>query len=130
LNGLGEMVFIKYLNNMTPTDQIDEVVKLINRYQPIKVTVESNSIGSIYFDMLQQKVQIRISKFNTTNVTKNKIIEKLSVALENQDITILRDDELLTELRMYAAERTRSGKVTYNAPSGYKDDAVMSLAIC
>lgn len=130
LNGLGEMVFITYLNDMTPTDQIERIVKLINRYQPIKVTVESNSIGSIYFDMLQEKVQIRISKFNTTNVTKNKIVEKLSVALENQDITILRDDELLTELRMYAAERTRSGKTTYNAPSGYKDDAVVSLAIC
>ena len=130
LNGSGEMIFIKYLNNMTPTDQIDEIVKLINKYKPIKVTVESNSIGSIYFDMLQNKVQIRISKFTTTNATKNKIIDKLSVALENQEIKILRDDELLTELRMYAVEKTRTGKITYNAPSGYRDDAVISLAIC
>lgn len=124
------MVFIKYFNDKTPSDQIDCIVGLIEKYQPIKVTVESNSIGNIYFDMLQKRVKQRIIKFTTTNDSKNKIIDKLGVALENQEIGILRDEELLTELRMYAAERTRTGKITYNAPSGFRDDCVMSLAIC
>lgn len=124
------MVFIEYFNDKTPTEQIDRIVRLIEQYQPIKITVESNSIGNIYFDMLQKRVKRRILKFTTTNDSKNKIIDKLGIALENQEIGILRDEELLTELRMYAAERTKTGKITYNAPSGYKDDAVMSLAIC
>lgn len=130
LNGDGKMVFIEYFNDKTPTEQIDRIVRLIEQYQPIKITVESNSIGNIYFDMLQKRVKRRILKFTTTNDSKNKIIDKLGVALENKEIGILRDEELLTELRMYAAERTKTGKITYNAPSGYKDDAVMSLAIC
>jgi hypothetical protein len=124
------MVFIEYFNDKTPTEQIDRIVRLIEQYQPIKITVESNSIGNIYFDMLQKRVKRRILKFTTTNDSKNKIIDKLGIALENKEIGILRDEELLTELRMYAAERTKTGKITYNAPSGYKDDAVMSLAIC
>lgn len=124
------MVFIEYFNDKTPTEQIDRIVRLIEQYQPIKITVESNSIGNIYFDMLQKRVKCRILKFTTTNDSKNKIIDKLGIALENKEIGILRDEELLTELRMYAAEKTKTGKITYNAPSGYKDDAVMSLAIC
>lgn len=130
LNGDGQMVFIEYFNDKTPTEQIDHITRLINQYEPIKITVESNSIGNIYLDMLQKRVKQRITKFTTTNDTKNKIIDKLGVALENKAIGILRDEELLTELRMYSAERTRTGKITYNAPSGYKDDCVMATAIC
>ena len=130
LNSDGKMVFIEYFNDKTPTEQIDRIVRLIEQYQPIKITVESNSIGNIYLDMLQQKVKQRIIKFTTTNDSKNRIIDKLGVALEYKEIGILRDEELLTELRMYAAERTRTGKITYNAPSGYKDDTIISLAIC
>lgn len=124
------MVFIEYFNDKTPTEQIDRIVRLIEQYQPIKITVESNSIGNIYFDMLQKRVKRRIIKFTTTNDSKNKIIDKLGVALENKEIGILRDEELLTELRMYAAERTKTGKLTYNAPSGYRDDCVIATAIC
>lgn len=124
------MVFIEYFNDKTPTEQIDRIVRLIEQYQPIKITVESNSIGNIYFDMLQKRVKRRIIKFTTTNDSKNKIIDKLGVALENKEIGILRDEELLTELRMYAAERTKTGKITYNAPSGYRDDCVIATAIC
>lgn len=112
------MVFIRYFNDKTPTEQVEYIVELIEKYNPIKITVESNSIGNIYLDMLQGKVKQRITKFTTTNDSKNKIIDKLGVALENKEIGILRDEELLTELRMYAAERTRTGKITYNAPSG------------
>ena len=124
------MVFIEYFNDKTPTEQIDRIVRLIEQYQPIKITVESNSIGNIYFDMLQKRVKQRITKFTTTNDSKNKIIDKLGVALENKEIGILRDEELLTELRMYSAERTKTGKITYNAPSGYRDDCVIATAIC
>lgn len=126
----GHMVFIKYFNDVTPTEQINRIVTLIEKYNPIKITVESNSIGNVYFDMLQKKVKQRIMKFNTSNISKNQIIDKLGVALENGDIQLVRDQELLTELRMYAAETTRTGKITYNAPSGYKDDTVMATAIC
>ena len=76
------MVFIEYFNDKTPTEQIDRIVRLIEQYQPIKITVESNSIGNIYFDMLQKRVKRRILKFTTTNDSKNKIIDKLGVALE------------------------------------------------
>lgn len=81
--------------------------------------------------MLQNEVKdIKINLFNTTNNSKNKIIDKLQVALENEYIKLQRDEELLTELRAYKQEITKSGKITYNAPSGYRDDCVIATAIC
>lgn len=123
------MVFIWMTNELTPTEQVDEIAKLINHWNPIKVTVESNSIGSVFFDMLQSKVKQRIVKFNTSNKTKNQIIERLIAAFESEDIGITSNEELLLELRMYRSEVTKGGAITYNAPSGYNDDAVMSTAI-
>lgn len=130
LNNDKDLVFIKYFNNKTPSQQIDEIVDIINTYKPIKITVESNSIGNIYFDLLQKRVSKRIDKFYTDNKNKNNIIARLQSAIEHNEIGLLRDDELLLELRAYRAELTKSGLITYNAPSGFKDDLVMSLAIC
>lgn len=129
INSNGNMIFIKYFNDKTPIEQIDYIAKLINDYKPIKVTVETNSIGNIYLNLLQNKTKIKINKFTTSNKTKNQIIEKLQVALENKDITLIRDEELLLELRVYQEESIKTGK-TYNAPQGYKDDCVMATAIC
>ena len=80
--------------------------------------------------MLQKECGRRIQLFTTTNESKNKIVDKLQVALENETIKLQRNDELLTQLRAYKQELTRSGKITYNAPSGYNDDAIISTAIC
>lgn len=132
LNYKKEMVFIKYFNDKTPSEQVNIIIDLIKRYKPIKVTVESNSIGKVYYDMLQKGVKnfMKVNLFTTTNDSKNRIIDQLSVAIENRYIGLIRDEELLTELRAYKQEITKSGKITYNAPSGYKDDCVVSTAIC
>lgn len=130
LNERSEMVFIRHINEKSPTEQIDYIARLIEEYNPIKITVEANSIGEVYYDMLQKKSKVRITKFSTSNKTKNRIIDKLGVALENEKIKLLRDEELLTELRAYQQETTRTGLITYNAPSGYNDDCIIATAIC
>lgn len=140
----GNMKFIKYFNDKTPNDQIDTIVDLIKEYRPIKVTVESNSIGEIYYKLLMDKVGKvkyetskmlaptgpRVIRFSTSNKSKNRIIDKLNNALEEKKITILRDNELLTELRAYQQQVTKSGQITYNAMNGFNDDLIIATAIC
>lgn len=130
MNDHSELVYVKYFNDKSPTEQIKVISEIIKKFKPIKITVEINSIGSVYFDMLQSEVNMPIKKFNTNNDSKNRIIDKLQAAVENERIHLLRDEELLLELRAYRLEVTKSGKITYNAPSGFKDDLVVSLAIC
>lgn len=133
LNESGQMVFIKYFNDKTPTEQVDLLTNILTEYQGfIKIVqVEQNSIGSVFYDMLVRKnPKIRIIRFLTTNKSKADIVNKLQAALENEKIGLLKDDKLLNELRLYEASyNPKTGNVSYNAPSGFNDDTVISLML-
>lgn len=118
------------LNNMSPVEQIDTIVKTLNSIPTLKkVVVEQNSIGNVYFDMLKHKYSRHsiITKFNTTNESKRRITEQLATAFQNENIHIPNDRELINQLQHYAVEKTAKG-YTYNG-QGAHDDYVMSLAM-
>lgn len=118
------------LNNMSPVEQIDTIVNKLNTMPTLKkVVVEQNSIGNVYLDMLKHKFSRHsiITKFNTTNESKRRIIEQLSTAFQNENIHIPNDRELINQLQHYAVEKTKTG-YTYNG-QGAHDDYVMSLAM-
>ncbi len=118
------------LNNMSPVEQIDTIVKTLNSIPTLKkVVVEQNSIGNVYFDMLKHKYSRHsiLTKFNTTNESKRRIIEQLATAFQNENIHIQNDRELINQLQHYAVEKTAKG-YTYNG-QGAHDDYVMSLAM-
>lgn len=133
LNENGQMVFIKYFNDKTPTEQVDLLTNIFTAYQGfIKIVqVEQNSIGSVFYDILvKRNPKLRIVKFLTTNKSKAAIVNKLQAALENEKIGILKDDKLLNELRLYEASyNPKTGNVSYNAPSGFNDDTCISLML-
>lgn len=118
------------LNNMSPVEQISTIVNKLNTLPTLKkVVVEQNSIGNVYFDMLKHKFSRHsiITKFNTTNESKRRIIEQLATAFQNENIHIPNDRELINQLQHYAVEKTAKG-YTYNG-QGAHDDYVMSLAM-
>ena len=118
------------LNNMSPVEQISTIVNKLNTMPTLKkVVVEQNSIGSVYLDMLKHKYSRHsiITKFNTTNESKRRIIEQLATAFQNENIHIPNDRELINQLQHYAVEKTAKG-YTYNG-QGAHDDYVMSLAM-
>ena len=118
------------INNMSPVEQIDTIVNKLNTIPSLKkVVVEQNSIGNVYFDMLKHKYSRHsiITKFNTTNESKRRIIEQLATAFQNENIHIPNDRELINQLQHYAVEKTKTG-YTYNG-AGAHDDYVMSLAM-
>ena len=118
------------LNNMSPVEQISTIVNKLNTMPSLKkVVVEQNSIGNVYLDMLKHKY-IRhsiVTKFNTTNESKRRIIEQLATAFQNESVHIPNDRELINQLQHYAVEKTKTG-YTYNG-QGAHDDYVMSLAM-
>lgn len=118
------------LNNMSPVEQISTIVNKLNTIPSLKkVVVEQNSIGNVYLDMLKHKYSRHsiITKFNTTNESKRRIIEQLATAFQNENIHIPNDRELINQLQHYAVEKNKTG-YTYNG-QGAHDDYVISLAM-
>ena len=56
-----EQVFIKRINNITPTQQVEWIADIISGYNVVKILAEKNSIGAVFIDMLQKKIKVRIT---------------------------------------------------------------------
>lgn len=121
------------------------VKKLVKRgFKDIKIVVEKNSIGQIFFDVLFEKmnayeeeynnnvdwkeeINIRCSHFTTTNTLKDTMIKKLIILFENDKIVLPNDKKLLLQLSTYECQISSRGNPIYNAPVGMHDDYTMSL---
>lgn len=128
----GQLYDIKYFNDKDPKQTIAEILRLVAQYKPKKVTVETNSIGNIYFGLLRDELKMRnvpLVGFYTDNTSKDKIISKLQVAFQNNKIKIYTDYELMDELQYYELTYSKTGKRVFNAKAGHHDDVLMSLAI-
>lgn len=128
----GQLYDIVYFNDKDPKQTLAEIMRLVTKYQPQKVTVETNSIGNVYFGLLRDELKLRkipLIGFYTDNNGKDRIISKLQVAFQNNKITIYTDPELMDELQYYELTYSKTGKRVFNAKAGHHDDMVMSLAI-
>ena len=110
------------------------IAMLINQENNLKsVLVELNSIGQVYYDSLLNLVDVNkrvlVEGFQTSNDSKREIIENIIQAFNKDEIGIIDDENLKRQLEHYQIEKTKTG-YTYNAPRGFHDDYVMSLAIC
>lgn len=128
----GTLYDIIYFNDKEPNQTLAEIERLIAQWNPRKVTVETNSIGNVYFGLLRDKLKVRnipLIGFWTDNDSKDRIISKLQVAFQNAKITIFDQFELMDELEFYEMTYSKSGKRIFNGATGHHDDLIMSLAI-
>ena len=87
-----------------------------------------NSIGTPNVEALQAD-GLSVQGFTTTNDSKSNIIQALSLAFEQNAITIPDNPTLIHELNRFEAKRLQSGRWQYSAPQGQHDDCVISLAL-
>ena len=136
VNDNGEQCGLYRTNNLSPMQQIEwasKIIKDLNQKATIaKLTCEANSIGAVYIDALKQKIggKIKITEFVTTNKSKQDLVTTLQLALENKDITLMRDEEQLNQLRSYEAQiNPRTKNISYNGKAGVHDDIVIALML-
>ena len=136
-NQYGKQVYLDYFNKLTPTQQIDRIEKFIVQYknQIAVVQTELNSLGTPLTDFLKNRSQLKtiINKFvgfNTTNQSKNAIVQNLQIAFEQKEIEILEDEKQSRELATYTAEyNAKTRNVSYNAPNGLHDDICIAMML-
>lgn len=134
-NQKGEQVLLKYFNDLSPLQQIDKVVEILNPLlkQIVVIQTELNSIGTPYSDLLKQRSQIYNNKvigFNTSNTSKNAIVVNMQTALEKGEATLLPDEKQKREFGYFTATyNPKTRNVSYAAPNGLHDDTVMATLI-
>jgi len=123
-----ELVAIDRYNKIDYMVQVERLMGLYNRFKPIVIMAEKNSIGVPIIEQLWRK-ELPVQPFETSNATKARVIEDLMLAFEQSTIQILDDEILIAELQAYQVKKTPLGLPMYGAPPGMHDDCVMSLAL-
>lgn len=119
------------LDRMTDVDyglQRERLLALHRRFGVQSWVGEYNAMGGPQVEALQN-AGVPVSPFTTTNATKAKLIDALSLAFEQRSLRILREPVLVSELKSFESERLPSGMMRYSAPDGLHDDTVMALAL-
>lgn len=101
---------------------------LCERWSPVVIFAEENSIGSVNIEALQRE-GLPVRPFKMTAASKAPLIEALALAIEQGQIALPPDETLLNELAAFTFERRAGGALRYSAPSGLHDDTVISLAL-
>ena len=122
------LVYIDRFNQIDYAVQVGRLKAVYERYRPIAIVAERNSMGDPLAEQLQRD-NLPVQPFTTTNASKSQIIDGLALAFERGEIGILPDPVLIGELQAYQMERLPSGMLRYSAPDGMHDDTVMSLAL-
>lgn len=133
-NSLKQQIYIERFNNLDETQTIKRVIEVIKQYRPITIQYETNGIGVVYGGLLSKAVisagiQSGLKPFNTSNNSKTNLVNKLVVAIQNNDVQLLNNEELINELTTYESQLTQSGKLTYNAAKGSHDDMVIATML-
>lgn len=121
-------VFKDRFNQIDYQVQLQRLQALYERFKPYKIIAEKNSMGEPLIEQLYRS-GMPVEAFLTTNDSKAAIIDSLALAFEKGAIEILPDPVAIAELQAYEVERLPSGRFRYNAPEGFHDDCVMSMAL-
>lgn len=132
LNKECEQVGYYSFNNLNTTQTIDRITEILKEVVDTELVLcESNSIGTPMTELLMTKNKhLNIQTSTTTNQSKAEMVSMLQVAFENETISILNEPQQLNEIGSYECTfNPKTKNVTYNAPQGLHDDAVISLML-
>lgn len=123
-----EMVALDRFSQISYTFQRNRLKALAERFHPVSIVAEANSMGGPNVEKLQEE-GLPVFAFTTTNASKGTIIEALTLALETSNIRLLPDEILKNELLAYEGKKLPSGLMTYSAPEGEHDDTVIATCL-
>lgn len=128
---LGHLVQLDRFQQIDYTLQLGRLQAICERFLPVALVPERNSIGDVLIELIAQQVWSppAILPFTTTNASKALAVEEFALALEQHAVRILDDPVLIGELQAFEAKRLPSGMLRYSAPDGAHDDCVLAAII-
>lgn len=133
-NSLKQQIYIERFNDLDETQTIKRIIDLLKQWRPLSVQYETNGIGLVYGGLLSKAVmnegiEVGLRPFTTSNSSKNKLVNSLVVAIQNNEVQLLNNESLISELTTYEAVVSPTGKLIYNGTKGTHDDLVIATML-
>jgi hypothetical protein len=127
----GRVCFIERINGTSYSEITEQFTEHLRRYKITGGYAETNGPGLPVFEMLS-KTERNLRGFTTTNDNKNQGIRTLIYDIQEGRLLMPSKQlfpHLYNELNAYSYKIGTNGTISFNAPSGYFDDCVMSLML-
>ena len=122
------VIYMDRFNQIDWTFQKRRIAEVSKKFNRAKIILDSTGVGdSIYDDLLAMGITVEGYKFTSTS--KKDLIQNLSVAIDNVDLTFHPWEILMSELEVFGFEMSAAGNLRYSAPEGLHDDAVIALGL-
>jgi hypothetical protein len=127
MNSEGRQVWLERFNQIGWAIQRGRLTALYEQFKPYVILAEENSVGSVNIEALQNE-GLPVRGFMTTGKSKAPLIDELALAMEREEVQLLDNAILESELMAYEMSRTNHGWA-YSAPRGGHDDTVIATAL-
>lgn len=134
--GTNQVVYHDRFNKIPYPLQLERITNVAQKYNTT-VIIDSLNVGAAIGDELRAR-GVSVFDFKTTgNVSKDfdkrgskdQMVNKLALFLEQRIIKLPPLEVLIDELESYGYQISDAGNIKYGAPEGFNDDCVMSLAL-
>jgi phage FluMu gp28-like protein len=122
-----EMIYFHRHRHVGYAAQKDLILKVMNEYRP-RLVMDSTGVGEPIFDDFRRE-GLDVTGYHFTEESKRRLIENLIVETEARRVRLFEAPQLIPELEAFRYTMNRSGRLSYEAPSGAHDDCVVALAL-
>ncbi len=123
-----KQVWVDRSNRLEYVTQVKRLKAICDYWKPVMVVCETNAMGQAIVEWVQRS-RVPVYGWNTNQTSKQRMIEDLVLALEQDKVKLLMDRVQVSELQAFTSSRTSGGMMKYGAPEGQHDDMVIALAL-
>lgn len=124
-----KVVYTERFTNKPYSFVMDRIRSIALQFGPVRILMDETGVGEGPTEILKAELSV-VEGFKFSSQTKISLINTLKTGLEQHRILISANNrELINELRFYEYERSDSGNLKMNAPSGKFDDFVIALSL-
>ena len=127
----GRVCFVERINGSSYAEIAKRFITALKKYRITSGYAEVNGPGLPVFELISSEVRA-LKEFNTNNSNKAQGIRTLIYDIQEGVLELPHKDHfphLYNELNAYSYKINATGTISFNAPSGYFDDCVMSLML-
>ena len=125
-----KMVFGQRLSQVPYTMITERIAQISELYNHAPIVIDQSGVGKPVYDaLLERDGTGEVVGFTFSMKSKTDLIMSLIAAFEDENFSILPDQQLIYELETYEYQMTRFGNFTFSAPAKKHDDCVIALAL-
>lgn len=131
IDELGRVVSIERVNGSSYAEIAKRFVTRLREYSITSGFCEINGPGLPVWELINKEVR-KVRQWTTTNSNKTDGIRHLIYDIQELKLELPSKDffpHLYNELNAFSYKISSTGTMSFNAPSGYYDDCVMSLML-